>query len=131
MESSPDQKTREFGNKLREVRESRGFSKSDLSKRWGYCLSSISRIERGLINPPKLETLYKLFEVLEDLTPEEHNQLLTLSGRLKVTRTKSIGHSIDQIISEAQLSTEDYMLLSDSLLSQTKIYLRLLNHQEP
>lgn len=53
-----------FGEHLRNVRRSRGFSQSNLANTADISLSQVSRIERGEINPT-LCTLFAISKALE------------------------------------------------------------------
>lgn len=52
-----------FGNKLRELRFSKGFTQEQLANELGVEISQISRIERGVINT-SITTLYSISKVL-------------------------------------------------------------------
>jgi len=53
-----------FGEKLRKVRERKGFTLKDVARKAGVSESLISQIERDKISPA-IDTLLKLIEVLE------------------------------------------------------------------
>ena len=52
-----------FGNKLRELRLSKGFTQEQLANELGVEISQISRIERGVINT-SVTTLYAVSKTL-------------------------------------------------------------------
>ena len=65
-----------FGNKLRELRLSKGFTQEQLANELGVEISQISRIERGIINT-SITNLYAISSVLKievcELLPLETN----------------------------------------------------------
>lgn len=54
----------DIGERLRQLREDRGFSQSDMEKRTGLLRAYISRVENGH-TVPSLETLERLANALE------------------------------------------------------------------
>ena len=58
-----------IGNRIREIRESRGMTQEDLSAKTGVSIKHISVLERGL-KEPKLSTFLNIADALE-LTPNE------------------------------------------------------------
>ena len=52
-----------FGNRLRELRLSKGFTQEQLANELGVEISQISRIERGVINT-SVTTLYAVSKTL-------------------------------------------------------------------
>lgn len=54
-----------IGLKLKDAREARGMSMSELAKRSGVNISTISQTESGNIKKPKADTLRKLAAVLD------------------------------------------------------------------
>lgn len=64
MSLSPDDQTPDVGNRIRLLRESRGYSLRDLAARSGLSLNAISRIERG-DNSPTVTSLHLLAAALD------------------------------------------------------------------
>jgi XRE family transcriptional regulator, master regulator for biofilm formation len=58
-----------FGKRLKELRESRGLSLSELAVKSGVAKSYISNMERDKMTNPSLEILTKIASVLE-ITPQ-------------------------------------------------------------
>ena len=69
-----------FGDLLREFRIGNGLSQTGLAKQSGLDSAYISRVERGIYNPPKLSTIVRLSDTLE-LSDEDKARLLNASGR--------------------------------------------------
>ena len=59
-----------FGKRLKELREERGLSLSELAARSGVAKSYLSNIERDKMTNPSLEILTKIAGVL-DITPQD------------------------------------------------------------
>lgn len=59
----PTKLNRQFGQILREIRESRGLSQEDLGFESGYHRTYISLIERGL-KTPSLKTIFQVAQAL-------------------------------------------------------------------
>ena len=55
----------ELGNEIRHERMFKGLSQTELSKRTGIDVKTISLIERGIRRKPKQETIFKLSEVID------------------------------------------------------------------
>ena len=58
-----------FGKRLKELRESRGLSLSELAVKSGVAKSYISNMERDKMTNPSLEVMTKIASVL-DITPQ-------------------------------------------------------------
>jgi len=65
-----------IGNRIRELRESKGISQQNLAAVCNFEKANLSRIEAGRTNPT-ISTLYKISQALE----------ITLSDLLKVEAT--------------------------------------------
>ena len=65
-----------IGNRIRELRESKGISQQNLAAICNFEKANLSRIEAGRTNPT-ISTLYKISQALE----------ITLSDLLKVEAT--------------------------------------------
>ncbi|MGM0258248.1 helix-turn-helix domain-containing protein [Enterococcus sp. AZ102] len=78
-----------FGEKLKALRESRGYGVNQLSLKSGVSSSQISRFERGERKDPTLETLKKLSRALgvsisyfEDPKDSENNTIDTIAAHI-------------------------------------------------
>jgi transcriptional regulator with XRE-family HTH domain len=64
MEEEKESKDLRIGEKVRELREKRGFSLQDMANRTGYTSALLSQVENHLISPP-LGALIKIAKALE------------------------------------------------------------------
>lgn len=60
----PSEFGKEFGGNLRDIRESRGMSLRDASQRAKISATGLLRIERGVRDNPKLDTLMAIADAL-------------------------------------------------------------------
>lgn len=74
-----------FCEKLQAFRERAGLSRNALARMVGIDGSHLNRIERGLRNPPRPETLLRIGEALQ-LSEQEKKELLFLSGQQRHTQ---------------------------------------------
>jgi transcriptional regulator with XRE-family HTH domain len=75
-----------FGSLLHQFRQERGLSGRALAERAGLDSTYISRLERGVVHPPKIPTVHRLAEALR-LDPTDEIALIDSSGRLPDTMT--------------------------------------------
>ena len=69
---------RDFGERLRELREEAGLSQSELAGKVGIDYSYLSKIEGGVKPPPSEQVLTRLAEVLN----ADRDELMTLAGKI-------------------------------------------------
>jgi transcriptional regulator with XRE-family HTH domain len=109
---------REFGPRLRRLREERDISQTELARLLGIDYMQVYRYERGL-NLPSLETAIKLAQILQISTDE----LLTGSERSDPPAIKSIKlfeafRSLENLPKEKQ----DFALqILDSVITQHQL----------
>lgn len=78
-----------FGQKLRELRRSKGITQRGLAEKAGVDFSYISKIENDRLSPPAADTIVKICNVLE--SPPD--ALLALSGKIPSELKEAIGSS--------------------------------------
>jgi transcriptional regulator with XRE-family HTH domain len=71
-------KSKEFGSRLRELREGAGLSQRELADRVEINFTYLSKIENGVMPPPSEGVILKLVEVLNT----DRDELLTLGGKV-------------------------------------------------
>jgi transcriptional regulator with XRE-family HTH domain len=67
-----------FGQKLREIRRSKGISQRDLADKVGVDFSYISKLENDRLPPPAGDTIVKICEALN--VPSD--ELLAVTGKM-------------------------------------------------
>lgn len=72
MSNKDTKRLKELGQKIRKVRQSKGYSQDRMYLEAGFSRATMSRIERGLVNPTYI-TLTRIAETLnigvKDLMP--------------------------------------------------------------
>ena len=70
--------TREFSERLRELREKAGLSQGELADKVGVNFTYLSKIESGVKPPPSEQVILRLAEVLD----ADRDELMTLAGKV-------------------------------------------------
>ena len=70
--------TREFSERLRELREKTGLSQGELADKVGVNFTYLSKIESGVKPPPSEQVILRLAEVLD----ADRDELMTLAGKV-------------------------------------------------
>jgi transcriptional regulator with XRE-family HTH domain len=70
-----------FGQLLQQARKRRGLSQRSVARQAGLDSTYVSRLERGVVPPPKVPTVHRLARALQ-LDPGEEIELIHASGRL-------------------------------------------------
>lgn len=102
-----------FGSKLAEYRKRKGLSQTIFAERVGMSVSHLSLIEKGTQSHPRLQTMFRMMEVLE-LTREQGIDLLREAGfpteffndssvLIELDKKKELIESIEVIQSELDL----------------------------
>jgi transcriptional regulator with XRE-family HTH domain len=105
-----------FGEALRDLRRSAGFSQRELALRAGLDFSYISKVENGRTPPPAADTVVKLCRIM-GAAPEH---LLSLTGKIPsdVQQTVSASPAAQEFLREAQrvgITDEDWRMLKQGL----------------
>lgn len=94
------------GQKIRQLREERGYSLQDLAQKAGVSVSYLSEIERGA-KKPSLKTLERIAAALniprEQLVEADLNRGLVLGQRLRLLRERG-GLSLSQFAAQVRIS---------------------------
>lgn len=67
-----------FGTRLRELRKQAGMSQREVAKKVGIDFTYLSKIESGVLDPPKEDKIIKLAKVLKT----NKDELITLAGKV-------------------------------------------------
>ncbi|MFC2021850.1 helix-turn-helix domain-containing protein [Chloroflexota bacterium] len=70
--------TKEFGARLKELREQAGLSQGQLADKVGVNFTYLSKIESGVMPPPSEKVILRLAEVLD----ADRDELITLAGKV-------------------------------------------------
>src|SRR5947209_951333 len=105
-----------FGQKLRELRRSKGISQRDLAEQVGVDFSYISKVENDRLPPPAGDTIVRICEVLE-VSPDE---LLASTGKMPtdVKEMLSTSTAAQQFVRQAHnmnLSEDEWRALTKRL----------------
>jgi HTH-type transcriptional regulator, competence development regulator len=105
-----------FGQKLRELRRSKGISQRDLADEVGVDFSYISKVENDRLPPPAGDTIVKICEALET-SPEE---LLAATGKMStdVKEMLSTSTAAQQFVRQAHdmsLTEDEWKVLTKRL----------------
>jgi transcriptional regulator with XRE-family HTH domain len=94
-----------FGERLRELRTSRGWTIRQLAMHAGVDHGFISRVERGAYSAPRLPTIDRIAQALE-LSRDEAEELRALSGRLQTLPNEKTGPERSPSLSDRVSSLE-------------------------
>lgn len=76
----------DLGDLIKKLREERGMTITEVSKKSGISIAQISRIENGKRDKPKPETLYSIAKALD----YSHNVLMTIAGYIDLERDDAV-----------------------------------------
>ncbi|MBI2287852.1 MAG: helix-turn-helix transcriptional regulator [Chloroflexi bacterium] len=77
---------REFGIKLKELRNQAGLSQRELGDKVGVNFTYLSKIENGVLPPPSQKVILRLAEVLN----ADIDELMTLAGKISPDITQML-----------------------------------------
>lgn len=108
-------------NKIKEIRQSKGFSQIEFAKKIGVAQSGVSYMEKGIYNPT-LNVLLKILQTLdckfEDLGFEEKEEVFMKKVELEIFPISQVIEAVEMTVAEFkairyEVDAPRYVILTD------------------